>query len=398
MAKSENTNPETGSAADSSPAGPGAEVEGAADSGIVPDQIPEQGSGLDLTKQIIGGILTIAVLAFVFLGIFPKFADYGSAWKSIQNMSVGAVVALAAATIINIGVYVLPYQAALPGIAYRPAFVVRQTSFMISNVIPAGGAFGLGIQYAMLSGYNFGPAETTTAIAATSIWNLMVTLGLPVLGLVMLVLTGNVTAQLALAAVAGVVILGLLIGALAVVLRSDKWAHKIGGWGDWLVLRFRPSADPKSATDALVKLRDTVAVLVQTAWQKLTVTSTAQQLCQFSILAVAFYAIAGSDGGLNLAELFAAFAMARLAGFIPITPGGLGTVDAALVGLMVTMGADENQALAADLVWRALSYFPQVFLGIFTFLWWRHKHPLTSKKASRNDPHGSGGVPDATVS
>ena len=73
----------------------------------------------------------------------------------------------------------------------------------------------------------------------------------------------------------------------------------------------------------------------------------------------------------TLLELFAAFSLARLAGFIPITPGGLGTVDAALVGLMSAFGMDKDQALAANLLWRAATFIPQVVIGIVTFLIWR---------------------------
>jgi uncharacterized protein (TIRG00374 family) len=264
---------------------------------------------------------------------------------------------------------------------------------MISNVVPAGGAFGLGIQYAMLSGYRFNPSESTTAIAATSLWNLMVTLGLPVFGLAILAVSGEATSQLTVAAILGLALLAAMILALVVVVRNEKWAVRIGGWGDALLHRFRPHSEPNLATDALVKLRNTIAGLVSTGWRKLTWTSVAQQLLQFSILAVAFYAITGSEGGLNFVELFAAFSMARLAGFIPVTPGGLGTVDAALVALMVSMGANEDQALAADLVWRALSYFPQVFLGIGTFLWWRHGQTtggLSSGSDSPSSDEGSG--------
>ena len=47
---------------------------------------------------------------------------------------------------------------------------------------------------------------------------------------------------------------------------------------------------------------------------------------------------------------------------IPLTPGGLGTVDAALTALLVAFGLDQNDALAATLVWRACSWVPQVFL------------------------------------
>ena len=70
-------------------------------------------------------------------------------------------------------------------------------------------------------------------------------------------------------------------------------------------------------------------------------------------------------------EALAAFSFARVASFIPITPGGLGTVDAALAALLTGYGATSSQALAADLVWRAATYVPQVLLGSLTFLWWR---------------------------
>jgi uncharacterized membrane protein YbhN (UPF0104 family) len=51
-------------------------------------------------------------------------------------------------------------------------------------------------------------------------------------------------------------------------------------------------------------------------------------------------------------EALAAFSFARVASFIPITPGRLGTVDPALAALLIGYGATSSQALAADLVWR----------------------------------------------
>ena len=109
-------------------------------------------------KQIVAGIVTLLVLVIVFGIVFPQFADYEQAWEAIRGMSDWALLALGLATIVNIVVYVWPYQAALPGLTYGPGFVVRQTSFMISNVVPLGGAFGLAVQYAMLGSYGFGSA------------------------------------------------------------------------------------------------------------------------------------------------------------------------------------------------------------------------------------------------
>ena len=70
-------------------------------------------------------------------------------------MPTAYVVAPVVATVVNVAVYVWPLQAALPGLGYGPGFVVRQTSFAISNAVPAGGAVGLGVQYGMLDSYGF---------------------------------------------------------------------------------------------------------------------------------------------------------------------------------------------------------------------------------------------------
>ena len=97
-------------------------------------------------RIVVSTVVTVAVLAVVFVGIFPKVADYSEAWSSIRQMPTAYVVALVVATVVNLAVYVWPLQAALPGLGYGPGFVVRQTSFAISNAVPAGGAVGLGVQ------------------------------------------------------------------------------------------------------------------------------------------------------------------------------------------------------------------------------------------------------------
>jgi hypothetical protein len=91
-------------------------------------------------RVVVSTAVTVVVLVVVFFGIFPKVADYSQAWSSIQQMPTAYVVALVVATVVNLAVYVWPLQAAPPRLGYGPGFVVRQTSFAISNAVPAGGA------------------------------------------------------------------------------------------------------------------------------------------------------------------------------------------------------------------------------------------------------------------
>ncbi|MCC7075923.1 MAG: UPF0104 family protein [Acidimicrobiia bacterium] len=329
-------------------------------------------------RQVVAALVTLAVLVIVFLGIFPKFASYKDAWASIQEMSTESLVLLAVATVVNILVYVLPYQAALPGLAYGPAFVVRQTSFMISNTIPLGGAFGLGVQYAMLSGYGFGPAPTTAAIGITSVWNLFVTLGLPVLALLGLAVSGEATGHSVWITALGLVGIGVMVALFALVLRSEETARKIGKLGNRIVHRsvrlVHRDVEPH-LDDEIVRFRTSTVDVIRARWLRISLTSVLQQLAQFAVLYVALVGLdtSGSGGTVSLAEAFSAFAFSRLASFIPVTPGGLGTVDAALVALLTAAGAPKDVALAADMVWRACTLFPQVFLGIGTFVFWRQQ-------------------------
>ena len=58
---------------------------------------------------------------------------------------------------------------------------------------------------------------------------------------------------------------------------------------------------------------------------------------------------------------------------VPITPGGLGTVDAVIIALLQSVGTSAGDATAADLVWRAASYVPQIIIGIIALITWFKK-------------------------
>jgi len=331
----------------------------------------------DKKKTIIGGIITLLVLILVFGIVLPQFGDYSEAWTAIQNMSTSALAILMVMTIINVIVYVWPYQAAIPALKYRPAFVIRQTSFMISNVVPMGGAFGIAVQYAMLGFYGVGAAEATAGIGITSTWNTFVTLSLPIFGSLGLVVIGQAQgAAFALAAV-GLVVIGVVVWLFAAILRNQDSARKIGQYGerivDWAYGLFKkePTFD---VVDEVVHFRDSTVGVVSDGWLKITATGYLQQFMQFLILWAAVFAIqGGSNAPVTFIEAFVAFAFGRLTTFIPLPPGGLGTTDAAITAILVGFGAANNDALAAVMVWRALTYFPQVGIGIGTYLYYRGK-------------------------
>jgi uncharacterized protein (TIRG00374 family) len=333
----------------------------------------EASSALDKRRTIVGAIVTAIVLALIFLFLIPKFGSYADAWAEIQGMAPSALVLIAVSVLVMLVVYVLPYQAAIPGLPYRPAFVIRQTSFMISNTIPAGGAFGLAIQFAMLSSYSVPVAAATAGIAVTSLWSLLMTLTLPVFGVLAALTTGEVQSRWVWVAVAGIAATVVTILVLWLVLRSEPSARRIGELGNRMLSPVnRKRANPIDAVGMSLDLRDSTKDVVLGRWRWVTVSNYLVILAQFAVLWFSIRGVLGDTSTtLTLAGAFAAFAISRMASMIPVTPGGLGTVDAALIALLTTFGLSSQEAVAATLVWRACSWIPQVSLGLLTFLYWR---------------------------
>ena len=63
-----------------------------------------------------------------------------------------------------------------------------------------------------------------------------------------------------------------------------------------------------------------------------------------------------SDAEVGWTVVLAVFAFARLVTAVPITPGGAGLVEAALIARLVGAGGDKSQVAAAVLIYRALTW------------------------------------------
>jgi uncharacterized protein (TIRG00374 family) len=81
------------------------------------------------------------------------------------------------------------------------------------------------------------------------------------------------------------------------------------------------------------------------------------------------------------------FAFARLATAIPFTPGGVGFVEAVLIGGLTAAGGDRAEVTAAVLVYRALTWGLPILVGVATYLWWRRR---SFGASSRKEPTPAG--------
>jgi uncharacterized protein (TIRG00374 family) len=327
-----------------------------------------------LGRRIAGALVSLALIVLIFVGVIPQFASYQSAWTAIQNMSPGWWVAILAAATVNQVSFVWPYQAVLPHLRFWHGFMETQTSTAVSNTVPAGGAVAIGITFRMFGSFGFSNVAISTAVATTGIWNLAFKFGLPIVAVVLVAVAGQSTGGAVGAALAGVLVIAVSGAVLWLVFRSPASAHWVGRLGDrilnWLLHFFgKPESD--RAERAVLHFRDQTNDMVHQRGWLLTGTVLASQLAVFVLVLFCTRAVGIPASQVSFLEVLLSFAVARLAGAIPVTPGGLGTVDAAFIGMLTAFGANSSDALAADLVWRATTYFPPIVIGIVTYLLWK---------------------------
>jgi uncharacterized protein (TIRG00374 family) len=70
-------------------------------------------------------------------------------------------------------------------------------------------------------------------------------------------------------------------------------------------------------------------------------------------------------------QTLAVFAFARLLTAIPLTPGGVGVVELALIAGISRGGGDDAEVVAAVLLFRLLTFVLPILVGAFTYRYWR---------------------------
>lgn len=338
---------------------------------------PAPSSQLDKRKSLILGAVGLFFIVIIFWKVIPTIGNYSEAWDALKSMSLAALIVVGISVVVYLTCYGFPFMAATPGLRFWPSEQINQAAFAISNGVPGGGAVGLAFQYGMLASYKITPAAATSAITAVSIWSTFVTLGFPILGVLAVTVAGDNGSSYVLGGLIGLGLLIAVIIGFTLIMRSEPAAMWIGNLGNRVIGPLRGRFEALKELDLvgpLTGFRRSMYQVLKRRWAALTLAQVAVSFTQFLILYVALRGIEGWDEpGTPILLVFAAFAISQLGLMIPITPGGLGTVDAAMIALLVSFGVPEGTATAADLVWRACSFVPQIIIGILALVSWSKK-------------------------
>ena len=331
-----------------------------------------------LTKRLLLGLASAAIIAATFFYFLPTIANYGQVWGVVKELSWKQILLLLGATAINLVTFAPPWMVALPGLTFMQAFTVTQASTALSIVVPGGIAAGVAGSYGILRKWGFALNDVTRAITLTGLWNQFLNLTFPIVAVFLLAIEGESTAALATVAFVGVAILGVVIAGFALILLSDRLAEDIGNvaarFADWGLAKIRRSP-VKWDGRSFERFRDEAGDLLERRWHLLTLSSLAGNLTVFLLLLVSLRVLDVPAAQVTAVEAFAAWSVARLVGSVPITPGGIGVVELALTGTLVGFGGNNPRVVPAVLVYRFLTAVPTLLLGLGAAFTWRRQKP-----------------------
>ena len=335
-------------------------------------------------RRVVGGLVSVALVAGVFVWFLPQFTSLGEVWTSVRDMTWFELAVLVLAAAWNLATYQFVMVSTTPGLTLRQAFVSTQTTTAVSNTVIGGAAISLGLTYAMNTSWGFSRSRTSVALLVSGLWNNFAKLGLPVLALALLALSAPPSAGRITAGLAGLAVLVVAVVLLGALLRSEEGAGRIGTTAGRVASALRRpfGRGPVTGWDlATTKFRARTALLLKARWRWITLATLVSHLSLFLVLLLALRFVGVDAGLVSTVEALAVFAFARLLTAVPFTPGGLGVVELALITGLAAAGGPRALVAAAVLVFRALTYVLPIPIGMGSYLFWRHN------RSWRRDPN-----------
>jgi uncharacterized protein (TIRG00374 family) len=345
-------------------------------------QIDSQ-KGRPLTWQVVvkrAAVVSIAGLA-IYL-VFPAIAEVLASWPRLSTLHPWWFTVAVGAEIAHFACTFALQRLALRTRAWFGVITSQLAGNAITLIMPGGAAVGAAVQLRMLATSGLDTTSAVGGLAAISLLGVGGLLALPVFALPVILLGAPVNRGLVNAAVLGAVGFVLFAAFGGVVLTYDaplRWAgravQRVRNW----VLRKRPPLEGLDTT--LLTQRNEIRGVLGRQWWRALLLSSGRLAFDYLCLLAALRAT-GSHPRPSL--ILVAYAVARIVGMIPATPGGLGLVEASLYGLLVLAQVDSSQAVLATLTYRLASYWAPLCAGPIAYGLFRFRY--RSRRGPRKPP------------
>ena len=337
-------------------------------------------------------VLGLLVCGLVLYGVAPAVLDVLDAWPQVVDIEVYWFAAMVLAKVLSWAGMWLLQRLAVDARSWWPVVTSQLASGALGRVVPGGPAAAGALQYRMLVVAGIPSSLAGIGIGVASIVLLATLAALPVLAIPAVLLGVAIPERLWQAGLLGIVVFVALLAIGATLLASDSAVAWVGRMWIRIGRRLRPRKPPPAdLPERWRDQRDLVRTALGRRWWEAVAGGAGRWLFDWLTLVTALAAV-GQHPRPTLILL--SFCAAQLLAQVPITPGGLGVVEAGLTGTLVLIGVPAAAAAVATLAYRLVSYWLALPAGGVAYLihrrYIRRGHVSVPRISASHSP-GQGG-------
>ncbi len=321
-------------------------------------------------------VAALALTALVLYGVAPAVGEVLGAWPQVADFKVWWLAAMLIAEVASCWC-LWELQALSIGTHDTTAVVTSQLAGgALGRVIPGGAATAAAAQYNMLNASDVPRGSIATGLAAATVLQIAGLCVLPALALPAIVFGLRVPETLLETAILGLGLFVAMLGLGLGVARSDKSLRWVGRVAVRVSAKLPGDrALAPSFPDRLVVQRDEVAERLGDRLLYACGAAVGRWLFDLLALVTAITAV-GAHPRFSLVLL--AYVAAQLLAQIPVTPGGIGVVEAGLAATLALAGVAGGDAAVATLAYRLVSYWLMLPAGLVAWLVHRRRLALST--------------------
>jgi len=302
-------------------------------------------------KSVVKRVLAVAAAGAAIYLVLPSLIAVLGAWPRLAALNPAWFTVAIAAELISFACNFGLQRLALQAQGWFAVVTAGLAGNAVTNSLPGGDAAGAAVQFRMLTTAGF---DTDTAVGGLTAFSLLGVGGLLALPLFALpAILGGAAASPGLVHTALLGLAGFALYAIfgVVLLRSERPLAALG-------------RAAQAAWNHLTRGRRPVTGLD-------TRLTTGRLGFDYGCLLAALHA---TGAGPRPSLVLLAYSAAGIIALLPLTPGGLGIVEASLSGLLILAGVRPSSALLATLAYRIASYWLPLLAGPPAYLLYRHRY------------------------
>jgi uncharacterized protein (TIRG00374 family) len=323
-------------------------------------------------KSVIRRLAPLIVAAVVLYGVAPATLEVLGAYQRLSDVDPAWWIVVVATSAAGTWCMCSLQRLALNDAPWFPVATSQLAGAAFSRLVPGGSAAAAALQARMLAQAGLAPAAIGTGLTAGAMLLLVSLAALPLLALPAPLFGRHIPDGLLETGAIGLGIFLALFVLGALLLLNDRVLNAVAGTLQLAERRLhRWRADSDELPERLFNERRRLRRSLGGAWPQAVATASGRWIFDFLCLYAALLAV-GARPPLYVALL--AYCAAQLLGQIPLTPGGLGVVEAGLTGTLALAGVPAAPAALATLAYRLASYWLALPAGLIAWLWHRRRY------------------------